>query len=159
MSQTPHLQELIEVNAASQNKQLHVKHDSDYDSELTDYEPEEEDPKKKPKKPANGNVVIQKFSDESDDDDESSDENTNKDSKTHRSMRVPAIELILKEPQGALTKQLGAVIKNMTSAFTVVNPTTLFGILGKRFDNFYGLKHIRITDSYSIDFSINIESL
>lgn len=137
MSQTPHLQELIEANAASQNKQLHIKHDSDYDSELTDYEPEEGDPKKKPKKPANGNVGVQKLSDDSDDESESSNESPDNESRTHRSIRLPEMELILKEPQGPLTKQLGAVLKNMTSNFTVVNPTTLFGILGKRFDYFY----------------------
>jgi hypothetical protein len=130
LSQTPHLLELIELSETTLNKQLHIKHDNDYDSELTDYEEEEEDPMKKEKKAINGNVVVQKFSDESD---TSRDENNEKDSRTHRSIRVPEIDLILKEPQGNLTKQLGVVIKNMTSANTVVNPTTLFGLLSKRF--------------------------
>ena len=131
MSQTVHFQELIEGNLSTENRNLLISHESDYDSDLTDTEEIIEANNSNFKK-SNQNVVIPNYIDDSSgvsDDDRSRDD---EEEKSHRSIPVENLRVVLKEPPGLLNIQLGDVIKNMTASRKVINPSTLFGLLCKK---------------------------
>lgn len=104
LSQTRLLTELLRENLeGALPYQIHIKHNPDYDSDLTDCDESQivekptDSPEKKPP------------------------------SKPHRSVRVKELSLEVKEGPGLLTRRLHDVIKNMRSASSgVVNPNELF---------------------------------
>lgn len=138
LSQTAHIHNLIIDNSNTLNQKFTIEHNSDYDSDLTDHE--EDDNNKK--------TISNKKNDftrniDSDDDDDSRDGNecddVEKEKTTHhRSMRVNRIDLVLKESPGLLSKQLGEVIKSLTSSRSVVNPSSFFGSICKKISQYKG---------------------
>ncbi len=55
----------------------------------------------------------------------------------HRSIKVDDLNLILKEPNGVLTSHLLNTIRSIThSTCAIVNPSTLFGSLCKKYASF-----------------------
>ena len=119
LAQTLYLRHMITENLTTENKKLLIKHNYEYDSDLTDNEIEDID---KTKKAHYGKH----------DSSEDSDDDSSKKKKTHRSIKVDELDVILKETPGILGKQLGDTIKNMISSRTVVNPSNLFGLICKR---------------------------
>ena len=118
-----------------------IKHNDDYDSELTEHEESEDEKEEKPmeSKP-NKNITKENYI--SDSGNESEDELINKKNKImakkaeniyHRSIRVDEVKLSLKESPGALGRELNELIRKMTSSWSVVNPSAVFSIVCKRF--------------------------
>ena len=143
-------------NLKTHNLQLVVKHNDDFDSELTDFEEEAELAKVSSIKISNNNnntnqknknITISsiKVDDDSDSEDTKSDFNNNSDHKksakqeAHRSIRLNELNLVLKEPPGSLTKTLFDVIKSMTSSSSTVNPNSLFSAVCKKLVDFKSL--------------------
>jgi hypothetical protein len=96
----------------NQERPFIIKHNDDYDSELTDHEEENDHPatNKETKK--------------------------DKEQKIHRSIRLSELHLVLKAPGGQnqsyLGKHLAELILNMNNNTGTVNPSNLFGAMCKR---------------------------
>ena len=152
---------MLNENLKTLNLQLVVKHNDDFDSELTDFEEEAELGKASSIKISNNNnntnqknknITISsiKLDDDSDSDDTKSDFNNNSDHKkpakqeSHRSIRLNELNLVLKEPPGSLTKTLFDVIKSMTSSSSTVNPNSLFSAVCKKFVSFISVWALEI---------------
>ena len=94
-----------------------IKHSDDYDSEVTDQEELDESDMNKSDK------------DQEQDDFRNKKKQSNR---VHRSINVKELNVTLKEPPGALGRQLGDLLKTMSSTNAVVNPSTLFGLVCKK---------------------------
>jgi hypothetical protein len=159
LAQTPYLEHLLELNLKSTNCQYSVKHNDDYDSELTDYDEEAEykmkNIKTKQKSPKNVTVVDYLLSDDennnnkNDSDLELTGKNNKKSSKqnlkneksqTHRSMRVETLNLTIKEHgQGTLIRYFYETIKQMKQSHSIISPSHLFGAVCKKYSLAYHL--------------------
>ena len=117
MSQTVCLKELITENQATHNKQLVIKHLDDYDSEVTDQEESDESDLKK---------------NQNNDEQEDFRNKKKQPNRVHRSINVKELNVTLKEPPGALGRQLEDLLKTMSSTNSVVNPSALFGLVCKK---------------------------
>ena len=136
LAQTPHLEELLREYSNSQEKQFVLKHNDDYDSELTDFDEDETTPNGKKDTPKPDH------SEESSNEIElisAKNDNENKtNGKVHRSMRLNDLTILLKEQSGAtpnnsfLGKQLADLLKNMNNSAGTVNPSVLFGSVCKK---------------------------
>lgn len=113
LAQTRLLEEVLhEIISVSGPCEIAIRHNPDYDSDLTDC-------------------------DESELLDQSANLNDTKSepAKTHRSIRVKDLNLTLKEGPGLLTRRLHEVIKSIRSSGSgVVNPNNLFTSVCKKFD-------------------------
>jgi len=114
---------------------MSIEHNTEYDSELTDYEENEAIAE-------NENDQKYHSSDNTDRTDEDEDtyecrqESDSKIShKRHRSIQVDNLRVILKEPPGIVGKQLSDVLKMMTASRSIVNPSTLLGLFSKRYSS------------------------
>ncbi len=144
------MEQLLDENLKSTSAKILIKHNDDYDSELTDYDEEVEQNSKSSKgKATSSNKSLSNVSKQpnymSDDDD--SDENQaetcsvtkfvkeKKDQKvtvTHRAIRLADLDLTLKETPGVLTRHFYEVLKSMKTSNSVINPTTLFSSVCKK---------------------------
>lgn len=113
LAQTPFLDELLNQSLQTTNSNLVISHNSDYDSDQTDYDEVDVAESSKASEKSNNKVRQQH----------------------HRSIRVKELSLILKEGPGILTRQLNEVIKTMKSPNcpSVVNPNSLFGAVCKKY--------------------------
>ncbi len=148
------MERLLDKNLKSDNAKFIIKHNDDYDSELTDFEEETDLQNTSKSSKGSGKVssltkslcnVSKQPSYISGDED--SDENQaetcsvakfvkdKKDQKanvTHRAVRLPDLDLTLKESPGVLTRHFYEVVKSMKTSHSVINPTTLFSSLCKK---------------------------
>lgn len=129
LAQTPFLEQLLDENMhlAESNHTLSIKHNDDYDSELTDFEE---------------NVHHVNGSNNANDHNNNSsgkkktDADAEKDKekqRSHRSIPVRDVELLITEPMGILTIQLYELIKNMKSCHSVLTPNLLFSAVCKKY--------------------------
>ena len=145
LAQTPFLEELLADALKTQNSQFKIKHNDDYDSELTDYEEidTKQNNKCKSKKETLSSSENDDEVEEDDDDDDNNQVNASNNKKItkqhvyHRSIRVDELNLTLKEPNGVLTSHLLNTIRSITNPTNaIVNPSLLFGSLCKKYDFF-----------------------
>lgn len=125
MAQTRLLEELLNdlLNTANLSQFNYcVKHDFDYDSDLTECE--------------EADLVENKSSNSSSSQETNGDDDEKKkpsNSKSHRSMRVKELNLVIKEGPGLLTRRLHETLKSIRSTnSSVVNPNNLFTSLCKK---------------------------
>ena len=122
IAQAPLIEELLSENLKSIEAKLCIKHNDDYDSELTDFE---EDSTICFKTNASNTTTNE--------DNDSympynlSDFNNNTNSLTvptsgHRSIRLKEMHIVLNEGPGFLTRSLHELIKAMSSSSSTVNP-------------------------------------
>jgi hypothetical protein len=156
------LEQLLDENLKSTNMKITIRHNDDYDSELTDFDEEaaagggKSSAKSSAKSPSNvskqpsyipGGGDSDCGNDEEDDDsDEKRPESCSmikqlvKDRReqhkaaqvTHRSIRLGQLDLTIKESPGVLTRNFYEVVKNMKTSNSVINPTALFSSVCKK---------------------------
>lgn len=124
LAQTPYLVDLLNENVKSIDSKYTIKHNDDFDSELSDHED--------PELTLNLKMTSLGLSE-----DENDKDMTNEDPK---SIRVKELNLILKESPGQLTKSLLDIVQKMNSSKACQNPSSLFSSVCKKVPVFKGFQ-------------------
>ena len=140
IAQAPCLDELLSENLKSNDFQLTIKHNDDYDSELTDFEEDsrfcrnaindEEEINDTKNNGNNSDDCVDKQMDFNN----NAKSNGGSDSSTqHRSLRLKELNVVLADGPGALTRSLFELINSMNSSNSTVNPSSFHSAFCKRF--------------------------
>ena len=149
MAQAPYLDELLNENLKSNDLQLSIKHNDDYDSELTDFEEDSSFCLKSSTNNAddndknnNNDVFTDKQMDFNNNSNSRSSgingsavSNNNDSSKSgqHRSIRLKDLNILLTDPPGQLIRSLHELVKSMNSSSSTVNPNNFHSAFCKRY--------------------------
>ncbi|CAF0749790.1 unnamed protein product [Brachionus calyciflorus] len=128
LAHTPFLVDLLMDNQKSIDLKCTLKHNDDYDSELTDYDEESD-------------VNLEKKVSNLDLSDDETPQSKSKDNTSyHRSIPVKELHLTLRETPGILTRHLLEIIQRMNSSNTCQNPGALFSSVCKKVPSFKGFQ-------------------
>jgi hypothetical protein len=150
---------LLSENLKSNDLQLTIRHNDDYDSELTDFEEDSSFCLKSSSSETKSNIRDDEDNEENAsglngyNDDKQMDFNNNNnnnhvsksrsnsvtssqksnDSQTHRSIRLKDLNIVLTEPPGSLTRSLQELIKSMNTTGSTVNPSSFHSAFCKKY--------------------------
>ena len=146
---------MLTENLKSNDLQLTIRHNDDYDSELTDFEEDSSFCLKSSE--TKSNIRDEEDNEENasglngNNDDKQMDFNNNNnhvsksrsnsvsssqksnDSQTHRSIRLRDLNIVLTEPPGSLTRSLHELIKSMNTTGSTVNPSSFHSAFCKKY--------------------------
>ncbi|RMZ96213.1 ubiquitin carboxyl-terminal hydrolase 45 [Brachionus plicatilis] len=123
LAQTPYLADLLNENLKSIDSIYTIKHNDDFDSELSDHED--------PESALDLKVSSLSLSD---------DENESKKNQDQKSIKVEELNLTLKESPGHLTRHLLDIIQKMNESKSCLNPSSLFASVCKKVPAFKGFQ-------------------
>jgi ubiquitin carboxyl-terminal hydrolase 16/45 len=139
IAQAPYLEELLSENLKSNDIQFNIRHNDDYDSELTDFEEDSHFCLKKSNTHDEENPKETSSMSQSDFNNNS----TRRDSasgQSHRSICLKELNLVLNESPGPLTRTLHDLIKSMYSSSSTVNPSAFHSAFCRKIPHFKGFQ-------------------
>lgn len=123
LAQTPYLVYLLNENIQSIDSRYTIKHNEDFDSELSDHDEAE----------SRLNLQISCLN-------LNNEQNNSEKMENKKSIRVNELNVILKEIPGQLTRHLLDIIQKMNNSNTCQNPSSLFGSVCKKVPLFKGFQ-------------------